>query len=76
LDDDLHCGACDRICPNQTHCSGGECVCDSPWSDCDPGPGFLCIDIAYHDDHCGECGNSCPLGTRCREGHCVSCARE
>jgi len=62
-DDNKNCGGCGWECPSKTHCSRGNCACDSDTC------GNLCLNLLTHPRNCGRCGNVCKSGY-CWQGAC------
>jgi hypothetical protein len=62
-----HCGACNRPCPSETSCQGGECQCPAGRTLC----GARCVDTSSNPNHCGACNELCPPGAACMSGMCV-----
>jgi len=81
--DVLHCGACDRVCPNlpgtNTACFAGDCQisCETGFTDCNQNPADGCEydkkNLLTDRNNCGVCGVSCAVGVPCSEGSCGVC---
>lgn len=67
--DSLHCGQCDRACPQDQACGDGQCRDAS----C---PGFAdvcggaCTDTSEDPLHCGDCFRECGAEEVCADGEC------
>ncbi|MDA3862554.1 MAG: glycosyl hydrolase family 18 protein [Deltaproteobacteria bacterium] len=54
------------LCPENTHCEAGSCVCDNDLDYC----AGQCVDTDTNSNHCGECDNMCTencLGGVCEQ---------
>ena len=60
LDDNAHCGGCDRPCAADRACANGMCACVTG-TDCSG----ACVDTSADAANCGECGNACREGELC-----------
>jgi hypothetical protein len=57
-------------CNAHSTCSGDDCVCNSPWADCDGNFTNGCeTDTNSSTNHCGSCNSNC-AGT-CDSGTCI-----
>ena len=87
LTDPNHCGSCDTVCDENSHCSEGSCVPNCPEGQtlC----GDSCVDLNSDRANCGACGNvcetiytgrcegpGCPVDQICVEGTCTPCTLE
>lgn len=72
--DPSNCGTCGQACGDPSAvCEGGSCLCPDSFTDCEPGPGALCVHDAWFPwdlRHCGGCGRACQPGQHCYEGEC------
>lgn len=59
-----------ECCSDGKQCSGGQCVCPAPSTDC--GAGY-CSDLNGDSANCGRCGNVCSGETTCQGGQCKPC---
>jgi hypothetical protein len=70
-----HCGACGSVCnlPRKGTCSGGSCICDAGWSDCNGGSDGCEAQLSSNPSHCGACGVTCNLPRKgtCSGGSCI-----
>lgn len=63
----LHCGACGRVCGNNSACQMGECRCATGFEPC----ADRCVNTQSDPRNCGGCGRACPLvGSICASGVC------
>ena len=69
-----NCGSCGRICPINTVCNNGACLCISGFADCDSNFINGCeTDIITNVNNCGSCDNQCPTtntNPTCNSGVC------
>ncbi|MBI4702894.1 MAG: hypothetical protein HY744_17390 [Deltaproteobacteria bacterium] len=63
----FNCGSCDHVCPGDTSCAAGACVCPPGLSLC----GAKCVDLGSDPKHCGGCNHWCTGGKVCQQGSCV-----
>jgi hypothetical protein len=79
--DENHCGACGNRCGPNATCSGGMCVCDAPFLDCDGNilfPSGCEINGSNDVANCNRCDNACVfssgspvcIGGACRLAGC------
>lgn len=73
-----HCGSCGNICGARQLCSGGACVCQPGFADCNRDPSDGCeIRLDSDSVHCGACGKSCAPGEVCDgTGKCTQVCQE
>jgi hypothetical protein len=62
--DQDNCGTCGNKCADPHTCSGGKCVCSSPYTDCSG----TCVNLQIDAQNCGGCGKSC--SGQCSGGSC------
>jgi formylglycine-generating enzyme len=66
--DSQNCGKCGAVCPAQTSCTDGACVCNAGYELCDG----ACVDTTLNSKNCGKCGTACGAGEGCFSGKCSS----
>jgi hypothetical protein len=60
------CGLCGVTCGGNLTCSGGNCVCGAPFTDCNG----TCVDLTTSNTNCGVCGTTCVAPSTCQGGKC------
>jgi hypothetical protein len=59
--DPQNCGGCEAVCPLNSTCKDGMCICDAGQAVC----GGQCVDLQNDPLNCGACGRSCPSDASC-----------
>lgn len=60
-DDSKNCGSCGNVCPKNSRCAHGACVCAFPMDLCNG----QCMDLRFDPENCGTCGKACAQGEGC-----------
>jgi hypothetical protein len=86
LKDEVHCGACFKVCRRDQKCKDGQCVCRDGETKCSFGPNNaeICVNTKSSNVACGGCPNAiapaprgkvCPSNQKCSKGQCI-CPRD
>ena len=77
--DEANCGMCGRMCPGDTTCNMGRCLCGTSECTAPSGDslGQLCCGgscVAQDNSNCGGCGTMCDAagGTSCINGTSIT----
>ncbi len=75
MQDDDHCGGCNKPCDtgDGERCESGLCSCPSGLTRCND----VCREASWYDDnpnHCGQCDRACANGGTCTGGQCQCAA--
>jgi hypothetical protein len=68
VQDFYNCGECSNVCPTNSNCILGKCVCHLKTTRCDK----HCVDLQTNPQNCGSCTNACKVdkGEVCELGKC------
>ena len=59
-------------CGSNATCSGGNCICNSVYGNCDNSWTNGCeVSLKTDSNNCNSCGSKCSLGQSCSNGQCI-----